>query len=302
MTALAPRRSDKHSAFLWAACGSLLGVAVGAGLTWSFAAQTATVSAGSDLDARLAELDRRVEALARARERSAEVTLDSKAARTVAGGVDPDLLAHLVEDQLRARGLVPASDAPVVASRSELSTDQALALVREIPATGDRSAAWERIRKEGRLDDVVARLARAVEEDPRNPDAKVELGLAYVQKMLAMAEGAEKARVGEQVDAAFTAALEADPNHWHARFRKAEGLSYWPPLSGKSGEAIHHFETLVRQQDSTSPRPEEARTYLYLGNLYEQQGQFDKAAAIWAKGIQRHPDDSGLVHKQQSGR
>lgn len=302
MTAPAPRHRDKHSAFLWAAGGSLLGVAAGVGLTWSFAAPTATVSAAADLEARVAALDRRIEEIERLRERGGEATLGSRAARVIAGGVDPDLLAHLVEEQLRIRGLVPANDAPSPVSRSQMTADQALLLLSETPATGDRSAAWARIRKEGRLDDVVAHLARRVAEDPRNPDAQVELGLAYVQKMLAMPEGPERTHVGELIDAAFTAALEVDPNHWHARFRKAEGLSYWPPLSGKSGEAIRHFETLVSQQDSTSPRPEQARTYLYLGNLYERQGQPDRAAAIWAKGSQRHPGDLELQQKLQGRR
>src|SRR5439155_25292705 len=97
-----------------------------------------------------------------------------------------------------------------------------------------------------------------------------------------------------KIDAQYDKALELQPDHWEARFRKAVGLSYGPALSGRRSEAIAQFEHLVQQQATMPAQPGQAETYLYLGRLYEEQGNRDRAAAIWRQGLARHPLDLEL--------
>jgi tetratricopeptide (TPR) repeat protein len=66
-------------------------------------------------------------------------------------------------------------------------------------------------------------------------------------------------------------------------------------MFGKQAEAINNFETLVAQQESLPSKPEFAQTYLWLGNLYLQQGKNDQAKEAYAKGLAKFPGDEDLL-------
>ncbi|MEM6928274.1 MAG: tetratricopeptide repeat protein, partial [Myxococcota bacterium] len=57
------------------------------------------------------------------------------------------------------------------------------------------------------------------------------------------------------------------------------------------------FETLVDQQGASTDRPEFAKTYWWLGNLYDQQGRSDDARVAWEKGLALFPGDPTLIGK-----
>lgn len=161
----------------------------------------------------------------------------------------------------------------------------------------ERQVLWDQLKKAGRLDELVALFEKRVEEDPKNPDKRVELGMAYVQKILEAGNSPLAGVWATKTDKAWDAALELDPKHWNARFAKAIGLSFWPPIFGKQKEAIEHFEILVAQQAEAPLDPKFQQTYLLLGNLYQQSGQYDKAAATWKKGAALFPGDPELAQK-----
>ena len=101
-----------------------------------------------------------------------------------------------------------------------------------------------------------------------------------------------------KADKAFDKALEVDDEHWEARFNKAVSLSNWPAFLGKSGEAIRQFEILVAQQEgSGKTRGGFDQTYHFLGNMYQQIGETDKAAAIWARGRELYPDSRPILEQ-----
>jgi tetratricopeptide (TPR) repeat protein len=66
-------------------------------------------------------------------------------------------------------------------------------------------------------------------------------------------------------------------------------------MFGKQAEAIQNFETLVAQQENGPLKPEYAQTYLWLGNLYMQQGKGDQAKAAYEKGLAKFPGDEELL-------
>jgi tetratricopeptide (TPR) repeat protein len=164
----------------------------------------------------------------------------------------------------------------------------------------ERRQLWAKAREAGILDAVVDAFAKNAKENPGNADAQCDYGHALVEKLMTVTDGPEKGTYATAADKAFDKALEADPQHWNARFSKAIGLSFWPPIFNKQGEAITQFETLRKQQeDLGGVKPEYAQTYLFLGNLYQQQGKSEKALEVWKKGSTLFPEDGSL--KQASG-
>ena len=101
-------------------------------------------------------------------------------------------------------------------------------------------------------------------------------------------------RVYRKGDTAYDRALELDGEHWRARFNKAISLSFWPAALGKQPEAIKHFEILVDQQGSGRTHPGHPETHYYLGNMYLQMGDREKAIATWEAGLAKVPDHENL--------
>lgn len=177
---------------------------------------------------------------------------------------------------------------------------------REIQAALDRLNAgdlsdmewtelWKELADKGLSKAVVAALEEAVELDPQNPDKHVSLGSGYLALTMEAGATPESGKWAGMADAAFDKALEIDDHHWDARFSKAMSLSFWPPIFGKKGEAIQHFEILVDQQEQTSPQSGFSSTYQLLGNLYQEQGETEKALEIWNKGLGLFPGDESLM-------
>ncbi len=159
---------------------------------------------------------------------------------------------------------------------------------------------WGEIVKAGKIDEAVAEFERRANANPNDSDAQVQLGHAYLQKLFTVGD-MEKGAWSVKSDKAFSAALEVDPQHWDARFSKAVSLSFWPAIFGKKDEAIHHFEILLEQQEAKNSEKKFAQSYLYLGNLYQEKGDKDKAKAIWERGLSRFPTNSALQSKMSEG-
>jgi len=164
-----------------------------------------------------------------------------------------------------------------------------------------RQARWEQIRAAGKLDEAIAYLEQRAEEAANDPDAQVEVASAYIQKIFEVGDGPQAGLWAGKADGAYDRALALDPQHWDARFNKAISLSFWPPIFGKQGEAISHFETLIQQQNAGPVESHHAQTYVLLGNLYTQTGNNEKAQAIWNQGLALFPDDPSLAGKLAGG-
>jgi tetratricopeptide (TPR) repeat protein len=167
--------------------------------------------------------------------------------------------------------------------------------------TGDElEALWQRLRQEKRIDAVLAVIEREAGLAPNNPDLQSELGKAYIQKLFDVGVGPMASVWGEKADGAFDRALELDETHWEARFQKAMALSNWPAFLGKQGESVRQFEILAEQQERSAPESEQAWTYYFLGNLYDQMGEGERARAAWQRGAVRFPDNEQLRQKTEA--
>jgi tetratricopeptide (TPR) repeat protein len=158
-----------------------------------------------------------------------------------------------------------------------------------------RWAAWEQLRKTGRIADAVGALKQLADQNPNDAVIATALGEAEINQVRDILDhGGDQNSVSIlalQADQNFNAALTLDPTNWEAQFEKAITLSRWPAGLGKGPEVIDRLNTLVAQQEaSTTPAPPEfAQTYALLGQQYQAAGQPEKAAQVWQQGLARFP-------------
>lgn len=239
---------------------------------------------------RLAELETALEALAR--ERAAAAPASNLApAREPALDLDRAIADYMARRAERLERPSSATNADGVDPEVRALADRIL--LGEVSGV-ELEELWQRLRDEKRIDAVLAEIERQAAASPNDPDLAAELGKAYIQKLFDAGVGPLAGVWGEKADKAFDRALELDPEHWDARFEKAIALSNWPAFLGKQGEAARQFELLREQQERSPQQEEHARTYFFLGNLYEQMGEREKAAATWARGLTLFPDDAQL--------
>ena len=249
----------------------------------------------SELEKRLSVLERSIAELAA---RPTAMAGDGRQAPDEIERVVRRLLEESRGAELAAADAVkPEQDSTDAAARALPKDTASLLALLEDPALGemDRQLLWEKVRNAGRIDEVVASYEAAAAADPNSPEAQVQLGNAYLQKLFQIGDGPVKGMVAMQADAAFNRALEIDPTNWEARFTKAVSLSHWPPVFGKQAEAISHFEKLVEQQRNLPPSAEHVHTYLLLGNLYQQNGKGEQAQAVWKEGLEVFPGNPALA-------
>ena len=259
------------------------------------------------LVARLGELEAENRTLA---ERLATLEAGGMAApaRRAVEGVDA-AVARWMENHAPGLTGAGAGDAPLEAVLADAVRLDATEIQKLADAalTGDYgedgySTWWQRVRESGQLDAVIAEIERAAELDASNPDTQAVLGHAYLQKVFDVGVGPVAMMWSDKANAAYDQALSLDNEHWEARFSKAMSLSNMPAFLGKSGEAIREFETLIDQQEAREPRGEDEQAYLYLGNLYMQSGETEKAMAAWQRGFERFPDSTNLGQQIQRNR
>lgn len=160
---------------------------------------------------------------------------------------------------------------------------------------------WKELAEAGLMEDAIAMLEDQAAAYPENEDLQVQLGLAYLQPMnVGNVAGVEAGQWAMKADTTFDRVLEANPENWDARFIKAMSYSFWPPAFGKQQSAIDHFEILVDQQGRQNSDPKFAQTHVFLGNLYYQTGQGEKAQEAWASGLAQYPDNEELKEKAGS--
>jgi tetratricopeptide (TPR) repeat protein len=259
----------------------------------------------SPLQEKLEKVERRLSSLD-----SALNDLQQKAPLSAAPAAASRVSAHEIADEVarwfekNGNGRADASGASL-ASASEKPSRPKVDLSSALHQLADDSIPWEKrdriwkeLRDAGLMDEAIAKIEAMAKGESSNADLQTFLGEAYLQKLFTVSDGPEKGTWAIKADQAFDAALGIDANHWEARFSKAVSLAFWPPIFNKQSEAMKQFETLVSQQEASGSTKEGyAQTYVFLGNLYQQQGKGDKALELWKKGAALFPDNAELKEK-----
>jgi tetratricopeptide (TPR) repeat protein len=284
------------------ACSAALAVVAGAGAAALLRPSAPAVEAGRSDE--LARLSAALESLA-GQQRELRAALDQAALQSGAGAsrdavsvadLDAAIARYLDGRELAAAKTRVAEAKPLASAAGALDPDAMLEqLLDPSLSHAEREALWKKIRDAGLTDKLVSMMEDFAKARPNDPDAQVALGGAYLQKIFEVGNGPEAGVWATKADKSFDAALALNPQHWDARFAKAISLSFWPPMFGKQAEAINNFETLIKQQESGSSKPGYAQTYLWLGNLYLQQGKTDLAKQTYQGGLKQFPQDEALL-------
>lgn len=199
-----------------------------------------------------------------------------------------------------------AADGVLTPEQEELAKqaklDDALAkLLNPNLTEGGFKKLWKDLAEAGLLEEAIAMLEDQAAAYPENEDLQVQLGLAYLQPMNAgNVPPMEAGQWAIKADSTFDRVLEANPENWDARFIKAMSYTFWPAAYGKQQSAIDHFEILVDQQSRQNADPKFAQTHVFLGNMYYQTGQAEKAQEAWASGLAQYPNNTELQEKANS--
>ncbi|MEZ5988287.1 MAG: hypothetical protein R3F30_04045 [Planctomycetota bacterium] len=164
------------------------------------------------------------------------------------------------------------------------------------PASEDEQARfWKLARETGMLDDAIKELADAVEQNPNDPDRRMELASAYVAKLLTVPDGPERGIYGMKAMRQWGAILEKDPNHWESQYSIAFSYSQYPEFMNMTPKAIEGFEKARAIQERSSTQKDGwAETYVQLGLLYKKQDKLDKAIEILTEGNRRFPKNERI--------
>ena len=161
---------------------------------------------------------------------------------------------------------------------------------------------FEQLAQAGQLDQAIAELQQRALDNPTNAEIPTTLGEAELNKVRAMHDSSNSdysamGILAMQADQSFNAALKIDPQNWEAQFVKSASMYYWPANPQMDDMVVQNLSKLVDQQDTMTPEPQFAQTYVVLGNEYQKIGQADKAAATWQLGLTKFPNDPVLQKK-----
>jgi tetratricopeptide (TPR) repeat protein len=176
-------------------------------------------------------------------------------------------------------------------------TDSLVALGRLYRLTNQNSKAEEALRKaigtdpgsrpalqylaqlyldQGNTSDAIATLEK-IPAGEMDPAALVMLGQAYMQS-----------RDYDKALAAYTQALEQDPDNQELRRGHAEALM----AAGKTAEARTELQKILRTD------PNDAQTWLRLGHLDRVEGKFDEAREELTKAKNLQSDNAEITYEQ----
>jgi tetratricopeptide (TPR) repeat protein len=124
-------------------------------------------------------------------------------------------------------------------------------------------------RREDKVDETIARIEAAIEEEPENAQ------LYTLRGKVSLAEGR-----GASAEADFKKAIDLDPDFLSAY----ESLARFYASTGRLAEAIETYESAV------AVRPKAAQLYHLLGVLYELAGDKQKAIKNYELAIRYQPN------------
>jgi tetratricopeptide (TPR) repeat protein len=191
--------------------------------------------------------------------------------------VDRALAEHAGKDQ------TPTSAPMSVATAMQRLLDPNL-------SEDERVVLWASLAQSGMLDAVLAEYERRATAAPMDSTAQADLGFAYLQKMRNSQGGPEAGIWGKKGSDAYAKAIELDEMNWDARFAQAQHLYY----ADLSTDALHHLNVLRSQQRSRRSEVRHADAFVFLGNVYMEQGNTASAIEVWKEGLALFPSNERL--------
>jgi tetratricopeptide (TPR) repeat protein len=141
-------------------------------------------------------------------------------------------------------------------------------------------------------DRCIAFFKQLVVDHPKAPNAWMNLGYAYVDKI--PAEGAiTQVLLANTALGQFSAALDLEES-WLGRYTRGNSYLYWPAVFGRTRLGIADLEKAIGLSQQMEKRNYHARAYRGLGEAYWRLNDLEKARQIWREALELFPDDKEL--------
>jgi tetratricopeptide (TPR) repeat protein len=152
--------------------------------------------------------------------------------------------------------------------------------------------------KEGRVQDFDRALtffAQLVERDPHAPNAYLNYGFAYVDKIPA-AGSITQVILANTALAHFTKSIEIQPS-WIALYTRGVSYLFWPKIFGRAKLGVADLEQAMQMQTTVPRRPYHVRTWIALGDGYWKMDDLEHARSIWREGLHQFPNCADLKQR-----
>jgi tetratricopeptide (TPR) repeat protein len=207
-----------------------------------------------------------------------------------------------VSENVNAMAQIPPTNSVAENLNPNDSTNSIHKLVKALLSAKNgkqKQALFDQLRASGQFDQAIADLKQRAVDNPNDPEIPMTLGEAQLNEVQALHEASNDNTdqigiLAMQADQNFNAALKIDPSNWEAQFVKADSMFYWPSSAGQDNNVVQSLSSLIDQQETMTPQPQFAQTYVVLGDEYQKIGQPDKAVATWQLGLTKFPDNSTL--------
>jgi len=143
----------------------------------------------------------------------------------------------------------------------------------------------------------IAFFEKLVADNPRAPNAYLNLGFANVDKI--PAEGAiTQVLLANKALGHFGKALELEES-WLGYYSRGHAYLFWPPIFGRVSLGIADLEKAVEISRKKGDRQAfYARAWAALGDGYWRQDDVAKAHEIWKQGLASYPQDAELKARE----
>jgi tetratricopeptide (TPR) repeat protein len=141
-------------------------------------------------------------------------------------------------------------------------------------------------------DRCISFFKQLVADNPKAPNAWMNLGYAYVDKI--PTEGAiTQVLLANTALGNFNAALDLEDS-WLGRYTRGNSYLYWPAVFGRTRLGIADLEKAIELSQQMDKRNYQARAYRGLGEAYWRLNDLEKARQIWRAALELFPGNEEL--------
>ncbi len=129
-------------------------------------------------------------------------------------------------------------------------------------------------------------------DNPNAPNAWLNLGLAYVDKIPAAGTVTQVILANTALEY-FTKSIVLKPT-WISLFCRGNSYLFWPRIFNRTHLGVADLQEAMKMQKDDKIRAYHVRTYIALGQAHWKMDEVDRARGIWKEGQQIFPDSVHL--------
>lgn len=144
----------------------------------------------------------------------------------------------------------------------------------------------------GEYDRCLKFFEQLVAENPQSPNAILNLGYAYVDKIPGMGS-VTQVQLANSALTHFTTSLELRDT-WLVRYTRGNSYVFWPAIFNRAPMGIEDLERALEIAKDEPKGAHHVRAWVALGDGYWRIKDLDRAREIWQEGLAMFPDNADL--------